>query len=199
MSTTPMLHWSVAFFTLYRSHSLTWWTPVVFSIVWPAVSSSLIVHTFPPTVTGWCCSYLEWSASTHHLGTHPLYYSSEHVWRPPSSCSPLHDCEVPAWWFIVILNAVITTLRVMRSQGKMCSGHGHLCVATFSQYCTDPDVTWGNGRGCPLVVHYWADLQLVHGFHCCDNIAPNVKCQRVLVLAVCLVRSLHHCSAWTVV
>jgi len=23
----------------------------------------------------------------------------------------------------------------------------------------DPDVTWGRGRGCPLVVHYWADLQ----------------------------------------
>ena len=41
--------------------------------------------------------------------------------------------------------------------------------------------------GCPLVVHYWADLQSVHGFRCYDNIAPNVKCQRVLVLAVCLV------------
>jgi len=41
----------------------------------------------------------------------------------------------------------------------------------------DPDVTWGNGRGCPLVVHYWADLQSVHGFRCYDNIAPNVKYQ----------------------
>ena len=35
----------------------------------------------------------------------------------------------------------------------------------------------GIGRGCPLVVHYLADLQLVHGFHCYDNIAPNTKCQ----------------------
>ena len=26
-----------------------------------------------------------------------------------------------------------------------------------------------------------------HRFPCYDNIAPNVKCQRVLVLAVCLV------------
>jgi len=42
-------------------------------------------------------------------------------------------------------------------------------------------------RGCPLVVHYWADLQSVHGFRCYDNIAPNAKCQRVLVLALCLV------------
>jgi len=51
----------------------------------------------------------------------------------------------------------------------------------------DPDVTWGNGSGCPLVVHYWADLQSVHGFRCYDNIVLNSKCQRVLVLAMCLV------------
>ena len=69
----------------------------------------------------------------------------------------------------------------------------------FPHYCTDPDVTWGNGRGCPLVLHCWADLQSLHGFHCYDNIhvhvckliaftlqmriALNAKCQRVLVLA----------------
>jgi len=35
---------------------------------------------------------------------------------------------------------------------------------------TDPDVTWGSGRGCPLVVHYWADFQSVHGMRCYDNI-----------------------------
>jgi len=37
-------------------------------------------------------------------------------------------------------------------------------------------------------MHYLADLQSVHGFRCYDNIASNAKCQRVLVLAVCLVR-----------
>jgi len=31
----------------------------------------------------------------------------------------------------------------------------------------------GNGRGCPLVVHYWADLRSVHRFRCHDNIAPT--------------------------
>jgi len=52
----------------------------------------------------------------------------------------------------------------------------------------DLDVTWGNSRGAgPLVVHCWADLQSVHGFRCYDSIAPNTKCQRVLVLALCLV------------
>jgi len=46
-----------------------------------------------------------------------------------------------------------------------------LSLAAFPHYCTDPDVTCKNGRGCPVVVHYWVDLQLVHRFHCYDNIA----------------------------
>jgi len=37
----------------------------------------------------------------------------------------------------------------------------------------DPDVSWSNGRGCSLVVHYWADLQSVHGFRCYDNSAER--------------------------
>ena len=45
-----------------------------------------------------------------------------------------------------------------------------LTLAAFPHYCTDPDVTYRNGRGDPLVVHYWADLQSVHGFRCYDNI-----------------------------
>jgi len=35
----------------------------------------------------------------------------------------------------------------------------------------DPDVTWDNGTGCPLIVHYWADLQSMHRFRCYDNSA----------------------------
>jgi len=42
--------------------------------------------------------------------------------------------------------------------------------------------------GYRLVVHYWADLQSVHGFRCYDNIAPNAKCERILVLPLCRVR-----------
>jgi len=95
------------------------------------------------------------------------------------------------------LTLFLFTFRVRHSQGEMYSGHGRLCVcaclsvclslAAFPHYCMDPDVGSGNGRGCSLVVHYWADLQSVHGFRCYDHIAPNVKCQRVLVLALCLV------------
>ena len=50
-----------------------------------------------------------------------------------------------------------------------------VCVSVCSS-CTDPDVTLRNGRGCPLVVHCWADLQSVHGFCCYDNIVPDAKC-----------------------
>jgi len=52
-----------------------------------------------------------------------------------------------------------------------------LCVCLsvphrFQHYCMDPDVTWGNSWGCPLVVHYWPDLQSVHGF-CCYSSAER--------------------------
>jgi len=69
-----------------------------------------------------------------------------------------------------------TKMCVSHRRHKMYIGHT-VCVsvclslAAFPHYCKDPDVTWGNCRGCLLVVHYWADLQSVHGFHCYDNIA----------------------------
>ena len=60
----------------------------------------------------------------------------------------------------------------------MYCGHARLCVclsaATCPQYCMDPDVTWSSGRGCPLVVHYWADMQSVHGLHCYGNITQTL-------------------------
>jgi len=63
-----------------------------------------------------------------------------------------------------------------------------LSAATCLHYCTDPDVTWGSGRSCPRVVHYWADLQSMHGLRCYGNITRtrNVS-EYILVLAVCLV------------
>ena len=73
----------------------------------------------------------------------------------------------------------------------MYSGHGRLCVclsiAAFPHYCMDPDVSWGNSRGCHVVAYYLADLYLVHGFRCYDSIVPTAKCQPVLILALCLV------------
>jgi len=37
-----------------------------------------------------------------------------------------------------------------------------------------PGCNLGNGRGCPLVVHYWADLQSVYGLRCYGNITQTL-------------------------
>jgi len=75
---------------------------------------------------------------------------------------------------------IFITFCVSRRRRKMYCGHTRLCVclsaAVRPHYCTDPDVTCGRGRGCPLVVHYWADLQSVHGLRCYGNNAnPSYK------------------------
>jgi len=91
-------------------------------------------------------------------------------------------------------SAGLITFRVSRRRRKMYCGHVRLCVhvclsaAACLYYCTDPDVIWRSGRGCPLLVHYGADLQSVHGLRCYGNITrtQNVS-EYMLVLAVCLV------------
>jgi len=72
----------------------------------------------------------------------------------------------------------------------MCIG---LCVCLFvprriRTLLHGPGCNFRGMVGVPPVVHYLADLQSLHGFRCYDNIAPNAKCQRVLVLALCLVQ-----------
>ena len=75
----------------------------------------------------------------------------------------------------------LITFRVRHSRREMYIGHGRLWSVCLSVCLTvpgriptllhGPRCNLGNGRGCPLVVHYWADLQSVHGFCCCDNMA----------------------------
>jgi len=60
------------------------------------------------------------------------------------------------------------TRNVLWSRASVCLSVW-LSAAACLHYCTDPDVTWGSGGGCPLVVHYWADLPSVHGLRCYDN------------------------------
>jgi len=51
----------------------------------------------------------------------------------------------------------LIAFRVRRSRGEMYIGHARLCVclhvclslAAFPHYCTNPDVTWGNGIEVP--------------------------------------------------
>jgi len=60
----------------------------------------------------------------------------------------------------------------------MYIGHGRLCVCAsvclsvssrIPALVHGPGYNLGNSRGCPLVVHCWADLQSVHGFRCYDS------------------------------
>ena len=65
-----------------------------------------------------------------------------------------------------------TTRNVYWSRASVCVS---ICLsaAACPHYCTDPGVTLGM-LGVTLVVHYWADLQSVHGLRCYNNIAPRV-------------------------
>ena len=68
-----------------------------------------------------------------------------------------------------------------------------LCPSPHSYYCTDPDVTWANGRGCPLVVHHWEDLQSVHGFRCYDNSAEREMSASACTRSVPVYVHVHKC------
>ena len=71
----------------------------------------------------------------------------------------------------------------------MYSGHVRLrvCLSVAAFPRTNPDLTWRNGRQCPLVVHYWADLQSVHGFRCYDNTARTRNVSECLYSLVLLI------------
>jgi len=64
------------------------------------------------------------------------------------------------------------TFHVRHSRGEMYSGHDRMCVCWsvprhIPTLLHEPEREW---QGCPLVVHYWVDMQSAHGFHCYDNI-----------------------------
>ena len=100
----------------------------------------------------------------------------------PSVNRPIDDSN-PFRKFINDITLIeIITLSVSRRRRKMNCGHARLCVclcvclsaAVRPHYCTDPDVTWRHGRGAPLVVHYWADLQSGHRLRCYGNITRTL-------------------------
>ena len=62
-----------------------------------------------------------------------------------------------------------------------------LSIAACPHYSTDPDVTWGNSRGCPLFCELFGRFAIGVRVSLLWQHSPNAKCQRVLVLALCLV------------
>jgi len=78
------------------------------------------------------------------------------------------------------------TFCVSRRRRKMYCGHARLCVCVCVCVCLSVRgrtptllhgpgcITWGRGRGGPLVVHHWADLQSGHGLRCYGNISRTL-------------------------
>jgi len=103
--------------------------------------------------------------------------------------------KVTTYILVICCHLLLVTFHVSCRWREMYIGHAHVCVclcvclslATFPHYCTNPDVTWGNDRRCPVVVQYWADLQSVHRFCCYDKIARIVVNFYVLVVITAVV------------
>jgi len=83
-------------------------------------------------------------------------------------------------------------MYISREAGpKRSIGHAHLCIClslvAFPHYCTDPDVTWGNGTGVPsscallggCAIGAWVSLLWQH--------SAEREMSASVVLALCLV------------
>ena len=88
-----------------------------------------------------------------------------------------------------VLALCLVTFCVSRRRRKMYCGHARpcvcVCVSVGGRTPTllhGPGCNLGRGRGRPLVVHYWADLQSVHWLRCYGNITRTLfyaGCARV--------------------
>jgi len=125
----------------------------------------------------------------YQVSWHPregcLRCSCLHLNPPTTSVRPSFEAQAI---MLAATAAAVITFRVSRRPLEMYCGHPRLCVwrtdtqtvfvclsaAACLHYCTDSDVTWRSGKGCPLVVHYWADLQSVHGLRCYGNITRTL-------------------------
>ena len=147
------------------------------------------------------------STSLHSTSPgHPLNQSSQHVTSTPSQ--PVFTARLPCLSVLLMtINSVHTVIDPFQCRHLVVRFPFHyiLCDSQTTQniywtlvsvclsasacprFCTDQDVNWGNGRGCPLVVHHWADLQLVHGLRCYDNIARTWNVSDCLYLRMCLI------------
>jgi len=75
----------------------------------------------------------------------------------PSRWSSAHILVNPLFRLAAVRRSLIVIFRVSRRRREEWSRAScvvcDLSAAACPQYCTDPDVIWRNGTGCPLVVH----------------------------------------------
>jgi len=123
------------------------------------------------------CVSEDWSAEVKQEKSAVVKHENDDVCIISTVFKQKQFCEDTSWQ-IKLRTISVITFCVSRSRRKMYCGHARLCVclsvAVRPHYCTDPDVIWGHGRGCPLVVHYWADLQSGHGLRCYGNITRTL-------------------------
>ena len=92
----------------------------------------------------------------------------------------MHSCsnqeEICSAEFLIVHNRCSLHFAWVVDDAKLLWSRASVCLSAAERlhYCTDPDVTRGRGRGCPLVVHYWADLQSVHRLRCYGNITQTL-------------------------
>ena len=78
-----------------------------------------------------------------------------------------------------------------RRRREMYRGHPRLCVCVsvrgrMPAVLHGPGCNLGSRRGCPLVVHCWADLQSGHGLCCYGNVTRTRNVSEYMpVLALC--------------
>ena len=123
------------------------------------------------------------------------------LWLTPTTRVPFSKAAKTRNGYVNVIEYIcsssswIITFYVSRRRREMHIGHARLqcvsvCPSSHAHNTLTQIITYrGHGRGCPLVVHYWVDLQSVH---MTTYRAANAKCQGVIVLAVCLVWHVDH-------
>ena len=129
---------------------------------------SLTWQMFSPTVTSSCLT-----AAISEM----TQYMSRRTLQPFSLTLQQHN------WFSLLWNVdkqhvVLVALRLLHFvrvvDDAKCIVVMRVCVSVHGRMPTllhRPGCNLGewSGRGCPLVVHYWADLQSAYGLHCYGN------------------------------
>ena len=121
-----------------------------------------------------------------------LFHHYKHYLREKPTV--ISEIVVVVAWMLAFITRVLFHLSLFRVCQSVCVSVPCACP----DYCTYPDVTWSNGRGYPLVVHCWADLQSVHRFRCYDNIHVCNTLQMLIAACVfvCLSAAAcpHYCT-----